>query len=92
MKYTLHVPVEQYGFIQVDDIESREEAITEYKLVAKQFTDGIGLTAKEFNEIIDEYLTTDKLINGGDFYENLSAAQKYVLNEVKKSKKRTRED
>lgn len=88
MKYSLHIPVEQYGFIQVDDIETREEAITEYKRVAKEFQDGVGIPDSEWRENLDEYITTGKLTNGGDFYENLSTAQKFVLNEIKKSIKR----
>ena len=89
MKYTIHVPVEKYGFIQVDDVPSREEAVLEYKRVAKDFTDGAGVPDAEWREILDEYLTSGKLQNGGDFYENLSLAQKFVLNEIKKSNKRT---
>jgi len=49
----------------------------------------VGLSSKEFNEILDEYIETGKMVNGGEFYEKCSRAQRLVLNEIKKSKKRT---
>jgi hypothetical protein len=49
---------------------------------------GEGLSAKDFNAILDEYLTTKKIKNGGDFWEDLSDLQKTVINEIKKSFKR----
>ena len=84
-KYTLHCPVEQYGFIQVDDIPTQEEAIEEYQSVMRNFVGGAGLPSKEFNEIYDTYRKTQKMENGGDFYDNLSRDQKLAINELKKS-------
>lgn len=87
MKYTLHVPVEQYGFIQVDDIESREQAVAEYKMVNADFQNQ-GLSEEDWRAILDDLLE-DKSISGDPgVVETMSPAQRYVVNEIKKSFKR----
>ena len=87
MKYILHVPVEQYGFIQVDDIETREQAVAEYKMVNADFQNQ-GLPEKEWKAILDDLLE-DQSINGDPgSVELMSPAQRYVVNEIKKSFKR----
>lgn len=88
MKYTLHVPVEQYGFIQVDDIPTREEAILEYKKVAADFINE-GLDPKEFNAILDDLLDDRSISGDPGSIEKMSPAQRFVINEIKKSFKRT---
>ena len=84
MKYLLHIPVEQYGFIQVDEIESREQAITEYKLVAKEFTNE-GIPIKEFEEVIDLMIEREPIQGDPGIVENFSAPQKWAFDLVRKS-------
>lgn len=87
MKYTLHVPVEQYGFIQVDDIDTREQAVAEYKMVNADFQNQ-GLPEEEWRAILDDLLE-DQSINGDPgSVELMSPAQRWLINECKKSFKR----
>lgn len=90
MKYLAHVPVEHYGFISVET-DSAEDAVLEYERIKKLFKDKSGIPALKFNEIVDEYIHTRKIQNGGDIWEDLSFEQKLVINEIKKSFKRTQE-
>lgn len=87
MKYSLHVPVEQYGFIQVDDIPSRDEAILEYKRVAADFLNE-GLPTKDFQAILDDLIDDQSIKGDPGCVESMSPAQRFVINEIKKSHKR----
>lgn len=72
MKYTLHVPVEQFGFVVVemeDEKHIPSETIAEaYREVAEAFKPQPinAVPAVEFDEMAEEYLQTGKLANGGD--------------------------
>ena len=87
MKYTLHVPVEQYGFIQVDDIETREQAVAEYKMVNADFQSQ-GLPEEDWKAILDDLLEDQSISGDPGSLELMSPAQRYVVNEIKKSFKR----
>ncbi len=52
---------------------------------------GEGLPLKEWNALLDVYLATKKIPNGGDFWEELSDLQKAIINEIKKSFARTKD-
>ena len=86
--YSIHCPVEQYGFVAAEGFKTPEEAVDAYKEVMRVNQGGVGLPAKEFNEILDTYISTGKMEDGGDFFEQLSPAQRFVINEIKKSHKR----
>lgn len=93
MKYTLHVPVEQYGFIQVDDIESRTQAINEYKMIRADFVDvdyheNPGLPEADWKAILDDLLEDQSIDGDPGIVETMNPAQRYVINEIKKSFKR----
>ena len=87
MKYTLHIPVEQYGFIQVDDIETREQAVAEYKMVNADFQNQ-GLPEEDWRAILDDLLEDQSISGDPGSMELMSPAQRYVVNEIKKSFKR----
>lgn len=88
MKYTAHVPVEQYGFIEVELDGTAEDIAYEYQKVAKAFKGGAGIDSSKFNEVLDEYLSTGKVQNGGDVWEDMSELQRAIFQEIKKSIKR----
>ena len=91
MKYTVHVPVEQYGFISAewegDDPKASYEA---YNAIAGAFKPAPvnSLPDKEFNNFIDEMLKTKKIVNGQEAYEKMSPQQKDIIQSVKRSFKR----
>lgn len=87
MKYLAHVPVEQYGFISAEG-DNLEEVLNEYSQI-KRLVVGEGISEKEWTTLLDEYLTTGKVTNGGDVWEHMSDFQRAVCQEIKKSLKRT---
>lgn len=86
MKYESHVPVEQYGYIAVET-DTAEEAVNEYNRIKKMFSSP-GIPEPQWRDLLDEYLSTGKVTNGGEFWEDMSELQRAVINEIKKSIKR----
>ena len=91
MKYTVHVPVEQYGFISAewegDDPKASYEA---YNAIAEAFKPAPvnSLPDKEFNAVVDEYLTKKTITNGHEAYEKMSPKQQDIIQAIKRSYQR----
>lgn len=90
MKYLAHVPTEQYGFISIEVEGTAEEAVQAYKELQEAFKGGSGLPTKEFNAWLDSYLEGKP--GSVNEWEQMSTVQKLVINEIKKSRKRTNEN
>ena len=89
MKIELHIPVEQYGFVSIvtedtDPSETRDL----YARYAEAFKDGMGVADKDFNALLDQYLTTKTVVNGQEVYERMNGAQKAIIQALKRSYKR----
>lgn len=80
----IHIPTEQYGFIEVD-VEDVQEAKTISDEVKSEFTDNCrtGLGKKEWNNAIDTYLTNQTLV--ADEYAQMNKFQIDVIQEIKRS-------
>ena len=84
MKMLLHFPVEQYGFIEVEeDIGSIEEAFDVYHISAKFYKSGEGISVKDFNDALDTYLV--KETGNTEQYLSMSKQQQDVFQEIKKA-------
>lgn len=86
--YEIHVPTEQYGFITARIEGNAHDAIEKYTEL-KEAWDSEGLPHKEWNAFIDAYLNKGSM--NPDMQEQLercSKAQRWFINEVKKSFKR----
>jgi len=86
MKYTAHVPVEQYGFVEVE-ADSLLEVTQAYNDTKKMFLSGAGALQKEFNDWFDTYRLTGKA-GSADVWASMTKEQQYAINELKKSFKR----
>lgn len=90
MKIKLHIPTEQYGFVEAEFDWLEEGKIIDpaeaYKQIGDLFRPQEGLSPKDFNQFLDKYLTE----NTGDLevYNGMSDAQKAVIQEIKKAFKR----
>jgi len=88
MKYELHVPIEQYGFVSgVLDTEDVSEVRTAYERIKRSFTDQPELLAKEWNLIVDAVLN-NTLILSAESWEQMSEFQKEFLQTIKRSRNR----
>lgn len=81
----LHIPTEQYGFIEVE-VETIEEAVDMNLAVKNAFKPKVGLSQKEFNKALDRYLTDGT--GDTETYLAMNNDQKRVIQEVKKAYKR----
>lgn len=92
MIYHLRVPTsEPYAYIEADFEGDAEGAVEEYKRLTALVKNegGAGVPITQFNALLDEYLSTGTIKNGGDVWENMSKEQQVVFQEIKKSRKRT---
>lgn len=82
MKYELHVPVEQYGFIAATIEGSAEDAVIAYKELARVWNGAEGVGISKLAQIIHEYCTTGAIAEGGGY--DFSTNERLLLNEIKK--------
>lgn len=83
MKYLLHVPVEQFGFISAEmDTEAPHEACEAYRALQREWEGVAGLPDKEWNVVLDAYRSGKGLsVEDG---EMLSERQKWMIHELDK--------
>lgn len=90
MKYTIHVPVEQYGFVEVenDNFSTPEEIEEAYRETKEAFSEksGSGLPKKEFDQFLDNYLMEARTSLSD--YEKMDEAQISIIQTIKRSKAR----
>ncbi len=88
-KYTAHVPTEQYGFIAIDVEGDVYDAVEAYRGLQQAWKGtGAGLADQQWRDLLDEYIATGKISNGGEIWEELDERQRWLINEIKKSIKR----
>jgi Fe-S cluster biosynthesis and repair protein YggX len=90
MKNIIRVPTVQYGYIETEFEGTADEAIVEHNrlvLTHKLSAEAKGLVIKDWNKTLDRYLTSNVI--SSDAWEEMDTSQKYIINEIKKSIKRT---
>lgn len=95
MKYSFHIQPEQFEYIGFEyeaneglTDEQIRAAIEDYQRSKKALVVQGGIPDKDFNKILDEYLTTKTIVNGQDIYEKLSPLQRDVIQAIKRSYQR----
>ena len=85
MKTVIRVPTEQFAFVEQEfDREMTPEAVIEaYNALQKAYKGGSGLSTKEFNACLDQYLK-DGTGETEKFYA-MDKEQQRVFQEIKKS-------
>lgn len=90
MIHRIHTPTEQFGFVETEwesdtptDIAARHAEVVE---AAKPKT---GIDSTDFNQVLDEYLTTGAIPGDPGIIERMSVEQVAILQAIKRSKKRT---
>ncbi len=87
MKSIIRIPTDQYAYVEVEFEGSESEIISKYIEISNIYKNmGIGLSAKEFNTVLDNYLATANLSE--EEYNKMSSEQKQVIQELKKAFKR----
>ena len=83
MKYKLHYPVEQFGFIETEVEGEHADAVAEYRSLRREALGGEGLPDKEFRPVLDKYLTHGTMESSD--YERMNAQQKEFIQVIKRS-------
>ena len=86
MKYDFQISTGQFEFIHGEVEGTPEDAVMAFKALKRAYEGGSGLPAAQFNSWLDTYLAGKA--GSSDEWEQMSDAQKVVINEIKKSKKR----
>ena len=82
MKTSLHVPVEQYGFVLVEEVDwGRMKEV--YDHVKNQFQEGAGLPDKDFDQFIQKVIENNP--NEIEDLEGLSPDQHKLMQIVKRA-------
>lgn len=96
MKHTIHTPTEQFGFVETEfgendfsDAPTVMNLIAAHKDIVETVKPKEGMPSDEFNGILDEYLTTDKIDGDPGMTEKMSVAQLAIIQAIKRSRKRT---
>lgn len=96
MKVHYRIPTEMYAYVEVEkDYQidpSPAEVQLHYRELTEAFRAKVGITIKEFNVALDEFLKTGTLVNGTELYQLMSPEQQQVFQEIKKSLKRIKAD
>jgi hypothetical protein len=90
MKYHIRVPAEQFAYLEAEFEGTADEAVAEYRHLTSLVAGAKGLESKDFNAILDEYLTTGKI--SGDpalVAEQMSVEQVAIIQSIKRSRART---
>lgn len=92
MKITHRIPTKEYAYVEVEIPENKVIEASEIALVHKELLDAfapqIGLSEKDFNRCVDEYMNTGTLKDGTELYNSMSDKQKYVFQVLKRHGKR----
>ncbi len=91
MKYTLHIPVEQYGFVEAEYegmSTDPDEARDFYETIKATFKVGEGISDKEFNAVVDAMMRGESIKNGTEIWPRMSESQQNVCQNIKRSMKR----
>ncbi len=85
----LRIPtLDQYAYIEVEFEGTTDEAIEEYNRLTQKIKGGVGLVRPSFNKILDKYLIEETM--SADDYGAMSLDQQTIIQEIKKSKARTK--
>jgi len=82
-KVKLHIPTEQYGYVEFEVELEPEDAIAHYNEIVRAARAGDGLEKKEFDAFIDRYLEGED--NHIEQYEKMNAEQKTIVQCIKRS-------
>jgi len=91
LKYTLHVPTEQFGFVSCDmEADDPKLVKTQYLAIVEAFKPQPvnSLPEKDFNALLDEYLSKRSITNGQELYDKMSPLQQHIIQAIKRSYQR----
>ena len=87
---TLRIPTKDpYAYLEVQFDGGAEEAVAEYHRVTALVAGKPGMEPKEFNAVLDAYLTNNKIQGDPGMFEIMSQEQIGIMQAIKRSRART---
>lgn len=85
----IQIKTGEFEYIMQDiEVESPKDAVAAFKELKKAYFVGGGIPDKDFNAVYDKLRTERKLVGDPGLLYDMSLAQQFALNELKKSLKR----
>ena len=89
MKFELHVPTVQFGFILAHmEADSPQEIIEAYRGILRAWEGGAGISDKEMNAVVDSMLRGEPIKGGIELWERMSPEQQNIAQAIKRGNKR----
>lgn len=88
MKAKIRVATDMYEFIELEVDGTSEQLWDTYKELKAYTKEVKGLSDKEFNAALDEYLNTNSIKNGTEIYAQMNPQQQSIIQAIKRSIKR----
>ena len=88
---TIRIPTDQYAYIEIETEGTPDDIIATYRSLKNAYNCGEGLLDKDWRMVLDRYLWEDGKMEQSQ-YESMSEIQQLVIQEIKKSKKRSKYD
>lgn len=87
---TIQIKTGEFEYIMQEvEVESPEAAVEAYKALKRAYEGGgVGLSAKDFNAALDEFMKSGNLVGGTELYAQMNGTQKGIMQELKKAFKR----
>lgn len=89
-KSLIRIPCEQYAFIEMEVEENPRDTIEMYRYLANLYQGGIGISEKDFNEYLDNYLSKENPI-GSEIYAVMNSEQQKIIQTIKRAIKRIKQ-
>ena len=86
-KFKGHIATGQYEFLEVELEGTAEEAVVAYRELQDEYNNETELPSKEWNTWLDNFLKGK--VGTADQWGRMSFIQKKVIDEIRKSLKRT---
>lgn len=89
-KSTIRIPTDPYAYVEVEVEGSKEEIIETYRDFKRTADSLGGLSEKEFNDFVDEYLCNGRVFDGADKFAAMNEFQQTHIQLLKRSLARIR--
>ena len=83
MKATIRIPTNQYAFIEVEMEGDAIDIVAEHDRLINLCENKEGLNSREWAAVRDKYIMHNEI--DADSFAALSKAQRFVINEIKKT-------
>lgn len=97
MKHTIHSKIGDFEFVETEIEEdtvlediSIGELFEKHRSIVEIAKPQTGMDSRDFNAVLDDYLTNNKIVGDPGMFEKMSVEQAAILQAIKRSRARTK--